>query len=696
MNQSALTLHFAPLLPEPIVWTLAGLVALCVLASIFVFRRGLVWRGLCAGAFVLALLNPAMLEEQREAVPDTVVIVADKSASQNFNNRAEVTNDALAGLDQFFKNYSDIDVRIVSAGNERDRDTRLFSTIDQALSDIPVQRRAGVIILSDGQIHDAPRDNSRIKAFGPVHTLLTGSRGERDRQLQIIEAPSYGIVGQTVTVKFRVTDSGATPSDNEYATLLIRANDEKPDMQMVPVNTDQTVTFNVAHAGQNILDLEVSPLPSEITAANNRIPLIVNGVRDRLRVLLVSGYPYAGERTWRDFLTSDPGVDLVHFTILREPQKLDMTPQHEMSLIAFPFRELFELKLYNFDLIIFDQYTMNKVLPNFYFANIARYVQEGGAVLEASGPSFAGENSLYQSVLNTILPGEPTGRVIEKEFTPGLTDLGLRHPVTQHLLDGKDVKETPWGPWMRQTELKPKSGDVLMNGANNSPLLILDRVGKGRVAHLASEQIWLWSRGFMGGGPHADLLRRLAHWLMKEPDLEENALVITADGGDVVIQRRNLHNALNTVTLRHPDGKAEDVTLKQGEDGWLSARVTASQPGVYSAEDETQKRFAVIGELNPPEMRAVVTTDDIMRPVAETSGGTVQWLSGDSGNMPDIRFVGPGRSAGGNGWIGLRDNNAFTITGARDVPFLPGWAYALGLLALAIASWWMEGRRSKK
>lgn len=699
MNQSAMTLHFAPLLPEPFVWSLTIAVIACAILSFVVFRRGLVWRGLCAGAFVIALLNPAILEEQREAVADTVIVVADRSASQKFNTRDGVTTDALSILDQRLKDRDSLDVRMVSAGNDRERDTRLFSVIDQAFSDIPVQRRAGVIILSDGQIHDAPKDENRLRSYGPVHTLLTGSRNERDRQLQIIEAPSYGIVGQDVTIKFRIVDTGGQERATPHAEIVTQANDEAPQTRHVPVNMDQTMTFHIKHAGQNILDMRIPAIDGEITEANNRIPLIVNGVQDRLRVLLVSGYPYVGERTWRDFLTADPGVDLVHFTILREPNKIDMTPQDEMSLIAFPFQELFEIKLYNFDLIIFDQYTMNRVLPNYYFSNIVKYVEEGGAVLEVSGPSFATERSLYHSDLGSILPGIPTGRVIEKQFVPTLTDLGKRHPVTQDLGPIGADGSPEWGAWLRQVEVRPQNGDILMRGADNAPLLILSHVGKGRVAQLASEQIWLWSRGFMGGGPHGDMLRRLAHWLMKEPELEENALAITADGNDIVVKRRNLHNTLNQVTVRNPDGTEHIVTLSPGDDGWLSARIPAGQPGVYSAEDGTQKRFAVIGELNPPETRAVVTTDTIMRDVADASGGTVQWLDSDAGNMPDIRFVNPRantiRRVGGNGWIGLYDNNAFTVTGARDVPFLPAWAYALGLLALAIIAWWMEGRRLK-
>ncbi len=130
-------------------------------------------------------------------------------------------------------------------------------------------------------------------------------------------------------------------------------------------------------------------------------------MRDKLRVLLVSGEPHAGERTWRNLLKSDASVDLVHFTILRPPEKQDGTPINELSLIAFPTRELFQQKIGEFQLIIFDRYARQGVLPIIYFDNITRYVRDGGAVLVAAGPDYASQTSLWRTPLDAILPAEP-------------------------------------------------------------------------------------------------------------------------------------------------------------------------------------------------------------------------------------------------------------------------------------------------
>ena len=167
---------------------------------------------------------------------------------------------------------------------------------------------------------------------------------------------------------------------------------------------------------------------------------------------MVSGQPYPGLRVWRNLLKADPAVDLVHFTILRPPEKQDGTPIRELALIAFPSRELFEVKLKEFDLIIFDNYSRRGLLPLIYLENIARYVEEGGALLEAAGPQFAEPLSLYRTPLARVLPGRPTGETFERGFRPVVTEAGQRHPVTAGLAAASG--EPDWGRWFRQLDVE--------------------------------------------------------------------------------------------------------------------------------------------------------------------------------------------------------------------------------------------------
>ncbi len=693
---SSMTVHFAPLIPEPMLYGMVAASAIMLVLSFFLYRRGLFWRMAVVAGFLLIFLNPSIAVEDRKPVSDVVALVIDKSPSQLNGDRTQRSNDAFAYLKEKLEKFSGLEVRTIEEPANTEtiaNETRLFDSLDQIMSDVPLKRRAGAIFITDGQIHDVPGNPERFNDYGPVHALLTGEKNERDRQLVILEAPAYGIVGQSVTIRYRIEDTKNIKE--EYATIISRASDEKPAMDLVPVGEEQSLTVTIGHAGQNVVDLQASPINGEITLANNRAPLIINGVRDRLRVLLVSGQPHAGGRTWRNLLTADPGVDLVHFTILREPNKLDATPQNELSLIAFPFRELFEIKLYDFDLIIFDRYRLNRILPNYYFANIANYVKKGGALLEASGPSFATNNSVYSTALKDVLPAYPTGQVYQQGFKPEITDIGFRHPVTQglHWLNQKDKSEN-WGSWLRQVAVHPLSGNVLMTGIQKQPLLILDRVEEGRVAQLASDQIWLWSRGFDGGGPQAELLRRLAHWLMKEPELEENALDVKVFGQTITITRRSLKDIPLTATLTKPDGTEQPIELLPTKQGNLQAKIKGNDLGIYSVDDGMQKRFAIIGDLNPLELRSVITTPDRINPITTASKGHVHWLENNA--TPDLRLLPPGRDYGGANWLGLRKNRSYTVTGVKDHPFLPSWLYALGLLTLMIAAWWFEGRNRKQ
>ncbi|MCE8471000.1 glutamine amidotransferase, partial [Rhodovulum sulfidophilum] len=326
----------------------------------------------------------------------------------------------------------------------------------------------------------------------------------------------------------KIEDQGAVPKAmGDTTSVTVSIDGGTPQSYRVPVGQTLDVPVVLDHAGQNVIQFSVAAEEGELTERNNAAVVQINGVRDRLRVLLVSGEPHPGERTWRNLLKSDSSVDLVHFTILRPPDKHDGVPVSELSLIAFPTRELFLDKIDEFDLIIFDRYKRRGILPSIYFDNVRNYVEKGGALLIAAGPDFAGAESIYRSPLADILPAEPSARVIEQGYRPEITDLGRRHPVTEGL---KAEAGGAWGRWFRLIDLLPKQGEVVMSGIDDRPLLVLDRVGEGRVALLASDHAWLWSRGFEGGGPQLELLRRLAHWMMKEPELEEEALSATAEG----------------------------------------------------------------------------------------------------------------------------------------------------------------------
>jgi hypothetical protein len=414
-------------------------------------------------------------------------------------------------------------------------------------------------------------------------------------------------------------------------------------------------------------------------------------VRERVRVLLVSGEPHAGERTWRNILKSDPSVDLVHFTILRPPHKQDGTPINELSLIAFPTRELFQDKLDEFDLIIFDRYRRRGVLPDIYLQNVAEYVRRGGAVLTAVGRDFATlPISLSRTPLGAILPSKPTGTIREAGFRPLPTDKGRRHPVTA-MLEGIGEPGSPptWGRWFRQIDVEDVKGDVLLHGAGQQPLLIMDRVGDGRVAQLLSDHAWLWTRGFEGGGPQAELLRRMAHWLMQEPDLEEEDLRARAVGSQLLIQRRSLNPLGKDIQITTPSGEVASIALTDNGRGMETGAMAVMEPGLYRLNDGAHRAIAAAGDINPLEYADMRASPTKFLPLLEQSGGGAFWLAD---GMPDVRRIKPGRINRGHNWLGLRASGDYTVSGVAQTPLLPALLVLILFLGLTMLAWHREGR----
>ena len=696
------SLVLAPLIPWPVIAGLALVGALLV--GVAARGRGRAWplRAAVLLVLVAALLNPSILAEQRQPRADIALIMVDESASQRVGDRARRTEAALALLPTAIAAGDVMELRIVRFGGEAgDRGTRLAAPLQRALADIPADRRAGVVILTDGQVHDLPDDATLPEIGAPVHVLLTGAESERDRRLVVEQAPAFGLVGQAVTLRFRVDDLGA-PADGA-TPIGVRVRVDGVDAGTAQVRpgeaADRTVTLE--HAGATVIEIEAEAAPGELSTLNNRAVVSVGGVRERLRVLLISGQPHPGERVWRNLLKSDPAVDLVHFTILRPPDKGDGAGINELSLIAFPVDELFEEKLYDFDLIVFDRYTVRGILPWRYLGRVADYVAAGGALLLSVGPEFTDFASLYRTPIGTVLPGSPTGRILETAFRPSVTDLGRRHPVTTALPgdasgerggeagDGEAQMTPDWGRWFRLIEVEARAGSTLLAGPNGLPLLLVDRVAEGRVALLASDQLWLWARGHDGGGPHAELLRRLVHWLMQEPELEEERLTARIDDGRIEVQRRSLATDPVTVTVTGPAGTAETLTLSPGTDGVARGSLAAEAPGLWRVDDGRATALAASGPLNPLEYKDLRATAERLAPLAQATGGSVRRLVD---GPPEVRRVRPGRATHGSTWIGLLRNDASAVTGVSRVPLLPGLAVlALALAGLATA-WWREGR----
>ena len=686
-----LGVSFAPLLPAYVVWAAFGGAVLISIVLLLARSRGAPMRALALGLLVLALANPSITREDRDPIPSVAAVIVDKSPSQNFGDRRAQTEAARQTLVERLKRIPGLEVRVAEAGaadGETDG-TRLFSALSATLSDVPPDRIAGAILITDGRVHDVPADAAVLGFAAPVHALITGHSDEIDRRVVLTQTPRFGIVNQSQTLGFRVEDQGGKAGT---AQVTVRRDGEVLEQRVVSVGTNVRVTVPIPHAGANIVEVEAAPLEGELTPVNNRAVISIDGVRDKLRVLLVSGEPHAGERTWRNLLKSDASVDLVHFTILRPPEKQDGTPINELSLIAFPTRELFQQKISEFQLIIFDRYARQGLLPMVYFDNIEKYVRDGGAVLIAAGPDYASPTSLWRTPLDAILPAEPSGDITEQPFRATLTDAGKRHPVTRGL-EGSDSEPPHWSQWFRLVDIKRTDGTSVMQGPDGKPLLVLAHEGEGRVALMLSDQIWLWARGYQGGGPHLDLLRRLSHWLMKQPELEEEALRLIVKGRDISVERQTMADNVNEVTLTSPTGVTRTLNLQPVEPGVWRAGVTANELGLWRATDGKLTALTNVGPANPREFAQVTSTIDVLSPLTNATGGDSRRLAdGTSLDVPRVVPVRTSSTFKGDDWIGLKMRDQSVVRGIGVLPVFAGLIGLLLLVGSLALTWAREGR----
>ncbi|MCP5072009.1 MAG: hypothetical protein GY947_01780 [Rhodobacteraceae bacterium] len=689
-------ISFTPLLPMPILWALA---AVAVLASVLAVWRDLPgwWmRGLAFAVLLLALAQPVFRQEERDPLSNIVFVVVDKTESQSVAVRPAQIDAAVAALTAKIGELEDFELRAVEVENDlqqADSGSLVLTALAKAASEVAETRIAGAVLVTDGQIHDP----GFLEDFpAPVHILLTGEEQDWDRRLILRNVPAFAIVGEAVTLFLRIEDQGAVP-DNLAGTARLEISIDGEPAQGFTVETgrDFELPLTLPHGGMNVLQFAVVPEDGELTKRNNAAVVAINGVRDRLRVLLVSGEPHAGERTWRNLLKSDSAVDLVHFTILRSPDKQDGVPVRELSLIAFPTRELFLEKIDEFDLIIFDRYRRRGILPNHYLENVAKYVRGGGAVLVASGPAFAGVDSLWRTPLASVLPGRPTAQVIEEGYVPRISDLGARHPVTEALeqfapASAADDGTPGWGRWFRLIEAVPTAGNTVMTGPDDRPLLMLDRVEEGRIALLTSDHAWLWTRGFEGGGPQLELLRRLAHWMMKEPELEEEQITAIANGRQVLVTRRSLKEGNPEIAVEGPGGESFVLQPEEISPGRWQSEFTGLENGLYRLTDGEQNSVVAIGPIAPREFEQTIADDALLAPLAQaTRGGSLRL---ETNPAPKIRLVRTGRVASGRGWIGLTPRHAYLATDIRQSPLVPGWVLLLLTGLLIVAAWRHEGQ----
>ena len=631
---------FSPIIPLPAFIVTALLSGIVLGYQLFCAPRIGLLRGLSIVLFLALLADPKIQDKSTESLNDVVIILHDESKSQSIDGRAEASAKIVDALEQNLDQLENVESQTISVGSFSE--SNLWRAYNAAVSSVSPKQLAGVFLVTDGQPTDAIDNFSPPKDMPPVYVLLDGRKNETDRKITLLTTPKYGIVNETVELTFRVDDVGendvALP-DSGPINVELRVNGAVITRETVPLNTKLSLDVPITVRGKTIVELFVPEMAGELTTENNSAIITINSIQDRLRVLLISGEPHAGERAWRNLLKSDPAIDLVHFTILRPVEKAqsDNALERELALIEFPYNELFIEKIREFDLLIFDRYTYRGVLNAFHFDNIARYIESGGAVLISSGPEYNGFRSLAsRRNLSFVLPALPAGAAQEGPFRVQKSMTGKVHPITQGLAEADY-----WGRWLRYMPIVSRSGQKLLETPSGEPVLIIDRVGEGRIALFLSDHFWLWARGFDGGGPYGELLRRVSHWLMKEPDLEEEKLELVASDNQLSVERRTLSDSAEPTVLTAPDGTTSNLTLAPTQNETLK-KFTVQDPvnGIYRVRSGDLFDIEFFGDNSEREMRNVVMTDKKLESVVKGSNGKfLRVRTGDRIDVPSIRKV---------------------------------------------------------
>lgn len=686
-------IELAPLLPEFWLWAaLGGLAALTGL--LLALRAASGWRLLAVAAMGLMLFNPVRVTESREGESNILLVVVDDSPSQQLGDRKAQTDAALAGLEQALTGQADLRLQVVRLSDTIRppmQETALWEVITRQLAGIPAHRLAGVVALTDGQIHDLPETGGedaagairRVLHNRPLHAFISGSAEEYDRWLEPGDISRFATVGQQVPLP--VTARSSREGDGPF-TLTIHHTDGTQETRRIMPGEPLTIPFTLKHTGENVVLLELEGGEGELTTANNRQVVRIHGMRDTLRVLLITGKVYPGQRVWRNFLKADPSIDLVHFNILRNVQDEDGVPVSEMSLIPFPVDELFGEKIDRFDLIVIDQFTGGGLIPRPYLDRIARFVQDGGALLFIPDPEKAFANDLLASDIHALIPLSWEQQAKELTFTPLLTEAGRKHPVTAGL--GLEGPRKP-GAWYRLLQAPPSvtDGFTVLQGPGREPLLILSKPGKGRVCLLLTDQLWLWARGHGGGGPFQGLVRNMIHWLLGEPNLEDTQLAAELKDRVLTLHYRSVAGQAAALTVRTPSGEVRPVAFPLGKDGSGTHTLPAEEPGIYTVSDGTRQAYAIADEAASREWRQVSADSSAIAPVVKHSGGGVFAMSG---SQPEWERVAPGAPASGRGWAGWVDNAAYSVTGSERRPLAPAWVYFLTAVAAMVLAWRAE------
>ncbi len=636
---------------------------------------------------LILVFNPLINSMRKLHHKDILIVMYDKTQSVIETKKIDQLIKVKKNIKDIIVDEEKLEIVEIEVNNLNNKDgkiqTKIITNVQKAFQKLEKNRVAGVIIVTDGIIHDLDKIEEDFIDI-PIHFFLLGNKNERDRSIITENIPEYAVVGKPIDFMFKIIDENF--QEEVSASFILDG------MQILTktfiTNINHQIKLPINHAGENLLEIKINNHPNEITFANNYKVFKINGIHEKLRVMLISGEPNMGLRNWRNILNSDPSIELLHFTILRPPSKRDLTPVKELALIPFPSQELFSADISKFSLIILDQYTLQGILPKKYLDNIVDYVIGGGAILNISGQEYLSDRSLLNSSLVNILPTRPEEFFIGP-FLPSLTELGKRHPITNTL--EKAFKENKWGKWFSFIKANKISGQTLMS-ANKYPLLIINEVSQGRVAQILSDQSWVWNKDRENKGPLVELLRNTIHWLLKTPELQENYLNVIKNNNFITLNLNSLNEGDTSAIITSPSGENLFVLMKDNKNGSLFGKFESTEYGKFNIKVNDIEKDFFIGITDSKELEKVSSSSFLINSFFEKNKQylySITWL-GDS--IPKIVKVFNKNNIAGSNWVGLLEKKV-----QKNDTFinkeLINWSLIMPLLLLLLFMCWYRENR---
>ena len=636
---------------------------------------------------LILVFNPLINSMRKLHHKDILIVMYDKTQSVIETKKIDQLIKVKKNIKDIIVDEEKLEIVEIEVNNLNNKDgkiqTKIITNVQKAFQKLEKNRVAGVIIVTDGIIHDLDKIEEDFIDI-PIHFFLLGNKNERDRSIITENIPEYAVVGKPIDFMFKIIDENF--QEEVSASFILDG------MQILTktfiTNINHQIKLPINHAGENLLEIKINNHPNEITFANNYKVFKINGIHEKLRVMLISGEPNMGLRNWRNILNSDPSIELLHFTILRPPSKRDLTPVKELALIPFPSQELFSADISKFSLIILDQYTLQGILPKKYLDNIVDYVIGGGAILNISGQEYLSDRSLLNSSLVNILPTRPEEFFIGP-FLPSLTDLGKRHPITNTL--EKAFKDNKWGKWFSFIKANKISGQTLMS-ANKYPLLIINEVSQGRVAQILSDQSWVWNKDRENKGPLVELLRNTIHWLLKTPELQENYLNVIKNNNFITLNLNSLNDGDTSAIITSPSGENLFVLMKDNKNGSLFGKFESTEYGKFNIKVNDIEKDFFIGITDSKELEKVSSSSFLINSFFEKNKQylySITWL-GDS--IPKIVKVFNKNNIAGSNWVGLLEKKV-----QKNDTFinkeLINWSLIMPLLLLLLFMCWYRENR---